>query len=92
LVPGIFSLAASGAAKTVHIANGTIRGGKCSTTNSNYFFSIPFAQPPVGDLRLKAPVALLNTYNGTLNATTPAPSCIQFNTEFGESSNLSEDW
>jgi hypothetical protein len=92
LIPGLLALASFGTAQTVQVANGTIQGGKCSRTDSNYFLSIPYARPPVGDLRLKAPQPQVEAYNGILDATTAAPSCIQFSDTFSESNTLSEDW
>lgn len=92
LIPSILLLAASGAARLVKVANGSIRGGKCNRTDSNYFFSIPYAQPPIYDLRLKAPRPYLNAYHGELDATAPSPSCIQFNKLFAEANAQSEDW
>lgn len=91
-IPGILLLAASGAARVVRVANGTIQGAKCSTTDSDYFFSIPYAQPPVGDLRLRAPKPYLAAYNGTLGATATSSSCMQFNKLFAETNTQSEDW
>ncbi|VDB94161.1 unnamed protein product [Peniophora sp. CBMAI 1063] len=37
---------------------------------------IPYAQPPVGDLRFRLPIAN-DPYNGTFNATAFGPACIQ---------------
>ncbi|KAF7539909.1 hypothetical protein G7054_g1775 [Neopestalotiopsis clavispora] len=91
LIPSLLALAAIGAAQKVNIANGTIQGGKCNRTDSYYFSSIPYALPPVGDLRLKAPQPHAGAYNGTLDATASPASCIQFSTEFAESNTQSED-
>ena len=40
------------------------------------FKKVPFAKPPVGDLRFRQPV-LHGPWNGTLDATSFGPSCIQ---------------
>lgn len=78
-------------AQKVTVANGTIQGGTCSSAAVNFFHSIPFAQPPVGNLRFAAPQPYVQSYNGTLNGTRPAPTCIQFNEEFAEPKPWTED-
>lgn len=56
------------------------------------FLGIPFAQPPVGNLRFKAPVAPNVTY-GTYSATSYGPSCPQMISLFSGSflGNLLQD-
>jgi carboxylesterase type B len=92
LLPSAICLAAAADAHTVRTSKGLILGGKCASTSVNYFFSIPFAEPPTGDLRYAAPQPLSNSYDGTLNGTMTAPSCIQFSSAFAESGAQSEDW
>ena len=80
-------------AKTVTTSNGTVVGGKCDGFDVNYFLAVPYAKPPVGDLRFAAPQPYDQKYNGnTLTATSPAPRCIQFGNIFVESGTASEDW
>jgi hypothetical protein len=68
---------------TVTLKPGTVNGAKCPTTNVNSFFSIPYAKPPTGDLRFAAPVEFSGSYSGgSLDATSKAPACIQFGSEF----------
>ena len=74
-------LAASAAAQSVTLPGGTLQGGTCESSGASYFYSVPFAQPPVGDLRFAPP----QPYNGTLgDATAPSPRCPQFGLQFIE--------
>ncbi|KAH8657877.1 Alpha/Beta hydrolase protein [Xylariales sp. PMI_506] len=59
---------------TVAINDGTLIGEIRGNTES--FAGIPFAQPPVGPLRLKPPQPL-NASFGTINAFTAGPACPQ---------------
>lgn len=72
--------------------NGTIQGGTCPYSSASQFLSIPFAEPPVGDLRFAPPKPYNSSYNGTFNAMEAAPSCIQFYSNFIEQGPTSEDW
>lgn len=75
------------------IEAGTVQGAKCAQNDVTSFQSIPYAQPPVGSLRFAAPQAFQGKYSGSyLNATTVAPSCIQFGQAFIEHGRTSEDW
>ncbi|KAI0351847.1 alpha/beta-hydrolase [Trametes cingulata] len=76
-LPGLVLLVSAGvglSAPTVTLDGATVVG----TTNgavTNYF-GIPYAQPPIGDLRLRLPKALTG-YNGTIDATQNATQCMQ---------------
>lgn len=72
--------------------NGTIRGGRCRDTDVDYFFSIPYAKPPVRDLRFAPPVSHTDAYDGILDGTVAAPACPQFGTSFVERGPQDEDW
>lgn len=63
------------AAPTVTISTGTIIGTSRLATEA--FNGIPFAQPPVGPLRLKPPVRL-NSSIGVFDGSGISPACPQF--------------
>ena len=70
-----FPVAAFGAPlETVHVAQGTLAGTQESGVAA--FLGVPYAAPPVGDLRWKAP-APPAAWDGARQATSFAPSCIQ---------------
>jgi len=65
---------AKDAPPVVHLANGALRG--YSQANTAIFKSIPFAAPPVGDLRWRPPQPAA-PWKGIRDATQPAPYCMQ---------------
>ncbi|KAJ7777805.1 carotenoid ester lipase precursor [Mycena olivaceomarginata] len=67
-------LGATLAAPTITLDAGTFTG--TAGTNTQSFLGIPFAQPPVGDLRFRLPVAV-SPYTGTHSATAMGPGCPQ---------------
>jgi para-nitrobenzyl esterase len=75
------------------IENGTIEGNYDSKTGVQTYFGVPFAKPPVGDLRWKAPQPLDN-WKGTKETKKFGPRAVQ-KTIFGDmgsrSNGLSED-
>ena len=58
----------------VQLANGALRG--TIQGNTAIFKAIPFAAPPVGDLRWRPPQPAAN-WKGVRDATKPAPWCMQ---------------
>src|ERR1700761_462860 len=77
----------------VKIANGTLEGTTNSATGIEMFKGIPFAAPPVGDLRWKEPQPVQN-WSGVRKADKFGPNAMQKNV-FGDmnfrSSGMSED-
>lgn len=60
---------------TVSVKNGTIAGLHSTTYNEDYFLGIPFAQPPVNELRFRNPQSYNSSYDGVFQATEYAPEC-----------------
>lgn len=63
---------------SVTINDGTVKGSSLLGVDS--FKGIPYAQPPIGDLRLRPPQPLNSSY-GTISATGIPPACPQFYAE-----------
>ncbi|KAI0699615.1 carotenoid ester lipase precursor [Cerioporus squamosus] len=59
---------------TVQLGHATVIGARNGAVQS--FLGIPYAESPVGDLRLRLP-RLIENYHGTLNATTYGHPCLQ---------------
>ncbi|RPD58759.1 carotenoid ester lipase precursor [Lentinus tigrinus ALCF2SS1-7] len=59
---------------TVKLDRATVVGTVSGSVES--FLAIPYAQPPVGDLRFRLP-QLIDSYNGTINATSLGNQCFQ---------------
>jgi acetylcholinesterase len=68
-------------APTATIANGVLRGRTTqlpdTDTQVNQFFGIPFAQPPIDDLRFSPPREA-QAWNGVLDATERQSACMQY--------------
>uniref|UniRef100_A0A8H7XNH5 Carboxylic ester hydrolase n=1 Tax=Psilocybe cubensis TaxID=181762 RepID=A0A8H7XNH5_PSICU len=64
----------------VKLGNTVITGASFLESGVEFFGGIPFAQPPVGELRLKPPVLATVLDTPTFNATKFGPSCL--NTAF----------
>ena len=76
----------SASAPTVSIKTGKLRGSLASYGGA-VFKGIPFAQPPVGDLRWHAPLPA-KSWTGVRDATAFGPACVQGG---AEGQNSSED-
>ncbi|GMG13718.1 unnamed protein product [Aspergillus oryzae] len=65
----------AGLPPTATVKNGTYEGKYVALYDQDLFLGIPFAQPPVGELRFQNPQSLNSTF-GTRNATEYADSCV----------------
>ncbi|KAK4539832.1 hypothetical protein LTR36_010293 [Oleoguttula mirabilis] len=81
------SLALAATSPIATVKNGTLQGHYSSEWDQDFFLGIPYAQPPVGQLRFKWPQSLNTTYDGVRDATQYGYSCYQYGSTF----NLSED-
>ncbi|PYH89954.1 carboxylesterase, type B [Aspergillus ellipticus CBS 707.79] len=71
------TVAAASGSLQVQTSSGLVQGGVNSTYPAvRQFLGIPFAQPPVGDLRFAPPQAV-NDSSATIAATTMPPACPQ---------------
>lgn len=68
------ALVTANSAPTVKIRNGTVTGVHSSSYNQDYFLGVPFAQPPLGDLRFRPP-QYINTTSRNIDATKYGPTC-----------------
>jgi carboxylesterase type B len=62
----------------VHIKNGTVVGKHVESNEQDQFLGIPFAQPPIGDLRFNLPQPVNQTWDAPLNATEYGPMCVNY--------------
>lgn len=60
------------------VKNGTYVGTYNPTYGTDYFLGMPYAQPPVGQLRFRVPQSLNSSWTGTKNATQYSPECIGY--------------
>ncbi|RLN92009.1 hypothetical protein BBJ28_00012755 [Nothophytophthora sp. Chile5] len=66
---------------TVTIKNGSYYGVYQSTYDQELFLGMPFAQPPVEDLRFRNPVSLNTTWTEAKNATEYSPECYGYGSD-----------
>lgn len=79
------------AAPTATVKNGTYTGLHSITYNQDYFLGVPFAQPPVGDLRFRVPQSLNSSWVGTRPAITYSAACVGYGSDDSVYPELSED-
>lgn len=78
LLSGLFAPPGATAQELVaELDYGTFEGAYSAQYNISYWQKIPFAQPPVGDLRFRGPQPPLPVTNGTFNSSQPFDMCVQ---------------
>ncbi len=73
------SLLAVSAAPEVKTVNGTYSGLSLDTFGQEAFYGIPYAQAPVGDLRLRRSLPFNQSWSDIRNATVRSDSCPGYN-------------
>ncbi|KAI0872072.1 alpha/beta-hydrolase [Hypoxylon argillaceum] len=81
------AVASSSTTPTAKTINGTYEGIYLPDWQQDAFLGIPYAQPPVGQLRYHRPLPLDESFTEVRNATQYGYSCMQYGTTF----DLSED-
>jgi carboxylesterase type B len=66
---------------TAKVKNGTVSGRHSLDYDQDFFLGIPFAQPPLGDLRFRQAQSLNTNWTGTRNATEYSPECIGYGSD-----------
>lgn len=79
--------AAAALAPLATTKNGTYQGRYLAWWNQDLFLGMPYAQPPVGELRYRWPQRLNESFEGVRDASQYGHSCMQYHTVF----NISED-
>lgn len=64
---------------TAHTVNGTYSGLNIPSFKQEAFYGIPYAQAPVGDLRLRRSLPCNQSWSGIRNATVRSDSCPGYN-------------
>ncbi|XPS81050.1 hypothetical protein M3J07_013018 [Ascochyta lentis] len=60
------------------VKNGTIEGLHSTSYNQDFFLGVPFAQPPLGNLRFRQAQSLNTTWEGTRDAKEYATHCVGY--------------
>ena len=66
---------------TIKIKNGTVEGIHSTNYNQDYFLGIPYAQPPIGDLRFRVPQPIKTPWSTTFSARKYSPACIGYGSD-----------
>jgi len=75
--PSRLQTRASSGAPVALVKNGSYYGSYNPQYNQDFFLGVPFAHPPLEDLRFSNPVSLNSTWSGAIPATSYAPVCVR---------------
>lgn len=78
LSAAVLAAPSKNASPTVSIKNGTIAGVHSASYNQDHFLGVPFAQPPLGDLRFRQAQSLNTTWTGKRDAKEYASHCVGY--------------
>lgn len=93
LVLALIAAHALATSSFVHTTNGTLRGVHSSSYDQDFFLNVPYAAPPVGELRFNNPKPYGSSYTNR-DASAYGPACFGYNSQAAISqvySNYSED-
>jgi hypothetical protein len=62
----------------VTVKNGTYAGVYSTESNQDFFLGVPFAQPPIDQLRFRNPLSLNRSWTGSRSAVAWPPSCVGY--------------
>lgn len=65
-------------APTAQVKNGTYSGRYSAEYNQDFFLGIPYAQPPIGDLRFRQAQSLNDTWEGIREVSAYSPLCVGY--------------
>ena len=63
---------------SAQILNGTYTGIHSPYYNQDFYLGIPYARPPIGDLRYRVPQSLNTSWLGARNANEYSPFCVGY--------------
>lgn len=63
---------------TAEVRNGTLRGLYSAEYDQDFFLGIPYAQPPLNDLRFNVPHSLNSSWDGVKDAVEYSPECVGY--------------
>lgn len=73
---------------TARVKNGTLEGIHIKTYNQDYFLGIPYAQPPIEDLRFRQAQSLNTSWKGVREAKQFSKLCVGYGVCFDSSLSL----